>query len=647
MNSSRQRIWLTLACLLLPLALFGDLVPGDFAVTRVSKDEIVIMALKQIPINEEIRVTDDYWIDGQLDNSGSEAVFTLNRTLSVGEQYLFDLTSSGVTLEWEKNLHFYQYITTPYGTKKCFLFMIEANLEGLSWFPTTPGLERDITHIVIKEVDTIPGVIDHILTDTLVFKDLTPYRWLRALGSFRAWIALNDFQNGPLLEFLDFKFSVKDSPGVINFVTDAYQLSEQANSLFVPIRRQYGTDGSASVDIFASKDIEPFDSWSNEGYDDYYTDLTSVAFDPSQNFVVAVGPTSGEILHGNGSGWIRKDTNNTPGTNLELTGITHDGSAFWACALDGKIYKSSDGVSWTEKYPAPNGPVELYRIFYLEDAALANEPALFALGENGLILYEDPNDGWIASSTGLSSGRLFSICFNGLDFVAVGDDGVMIHTRDLESTWQTISNPYTANLYSITYAPFTQGGGFYAVGQNGILLYSSDLTVGFTRMDSGTRESLFSVTHASFDIDPGSGVTIADYVITCGANSSITAAKNGGVFETRRSIHRASALYSAVPIAPSGAGSTANTWLAVGEYGAVVELNLFAPILSGNPSKMILDDNASTSVSWVDDENGEKYIEVEATTVELFRQRIDLTLKRPATGGGEYRMGHRRTQVNL
>ena len=108
MNSSRQRIWLTLACLLLPLALFGDLVPGDFAVTRVSKDEIVIMALKQIPINEEIRVTDDYWIDGQLDNSGSEAVFTLNRTLSVGEQYLFDLTSSGVTLEWEKNLHFYQ-----------------------------------------------------------------------------------------------------------------------------------------------------------------------------------------------------------------------------------------------------------------------------------------------------------------------------------------------------------------------------------------------------------------------------------------------------------------------------------------------------------------------------------------------------------
>ena len=282
--------------------------------------------------------------------------------------------------------------------------MIEANLEGLSWFPTTPGLERDITHIVIKEVDTIPGVIDHILTDTLVFKDLTPYRWLRALGSFRAWIALNDFQNGPLLEFLDFKFSVKDSPGVINFVTDAYQLSEQANGLFVPIRRQYGTDGSASVDIFASKDIEPFDSWSNEGYDDYYTDLTSVAFDPSQNFVVAVGPTSGEILHGNASGWIRKDTNNTPGTNLELTGITHDGSAFWACALDGKIYKSSDGVSWTEKYPAPNGPVELYRIFYLEDAALANEPALFALGENGLILYEDPNDGWIASSTGLSSG---------------------------------------------------------------------------------------------------------------------------------------------------------------------------------------------------------------------------------------------------
>ena len=601
------------------------------------------MALKQIPQNEQIRITDDFWINGAFDDSGQEAVITISRTLFPGEQYLIDLDPSGVLMEWNETLHFYQISTTPGTSTNRHLFMIEANLDGLRWFPTPPGLIRDFSHIVLHEIDTLSGEIDHIIDDSLINKNLTPYQWHRALGSYRAWMDINSFANLPLSGFLDHEFSVASSSGVVTFAAEAYNLSEENGDITVPVRRQYGSSGSISVNIDPSNEIAPLSHWLNMGPGDYYADLTGVAYSPSGDYAIAISPNSGEILQGNSAGWVPHDTNGTSNENLKLTGITHDGTNFWACSREGKIYNSADGINWSVKYAPLSGAVALFRIIHLPNAG-ASQPALIAVGADGRIVYDDPIDGWQISPTN-SSKKLFSVAFDGAEFVAVGEDATILTSTDLGIGWQASSNTFQTNLYSVTYAPLTVGSGFYVVGENGVILYASDTSNGFTKVESGTKRSLFSISFSKIETDPAAGTTV-DYLIACGAGGTVCVSEEGSDFDLRRGgINRASALYAATSIEDTN-GIT-HAFVTVGEYGARVSIETVGIGLSGDLQNINVDGNSNASVSWASGESNEKLVVVEATSVGQFREQIQLCIKRPITGSGTYRIGRKRTEINL
>lgn len=643
MNLRRQPILQLIACVVLPFLTYGDLVPGDFGVVRVAQDEIFLIALKAIPKGEEIRVTDSFWINGAFDDSGNVGVFEIDRKLAPGEQYRLQLERFGIQLDWDKTLHLYQISTTLGTARLRHLFMIEANRAGLRWFPSPPGLRQDFSHIIIREIEAYPGTINHIFNEKLQEKSLNPYQWLRALGSFRAWIHAKDFSSQPVSEFIKYRFDVSPSPGIISFAADSYHLDEQSGMIRVPVRRQYGCTGSAHVAVETCDRIAPLDSWENMGPDDYYPDLTGVAYSPELKYAVAVSPDSGQLLLGDASGWTRRNTNDQSGQNLGLSSIAHDGAHFWACSLDGRIYRSEDGIKWDETYDPGNEGTPLFRIIYLEEAAIAKKPALIALGAAGRVVYYDPSDGWLISPNE-RPGRLFSVASDGLDYVAVGENGTILVSNNLKQTWQPLPGPQALDLYAITFASLPSNSGFFAVGEDGVILYSVDPGDGFNRIGSGTRQSLFDISTQMIEMEPGSG-KMADVLIACGAGGTVTASKDGAPFESRRRIDRASALYASVGIKDKD--HTTRAFIGVGEYGARVSLNLNGIQLTGVPKNIQLNNSASTNVFWDNGENGEKLVTVKASTVDLFRQRIDLCLKRPASGGGNYRIDRRTTEINL
>lgn len=640
----KQSIYILFLCLLLPAGLSGALLPGDFAVVRVAKDEVTLLALRTIPANEEIKVSDHFFVHGKFDGSGSESTIAISRKLYAGQQYGVDLSAHGISFDWGETLHFYQENASAYGPKLRHLFMVEANKSGLRWFKTPVGLEPDLTHIVIRELEGFENEIDHIYNGGLLDLNLTPYQWLRALGSFRSWVHIDQFIDIPLLDLLGLKFLVLPSPGIIEFTADAYHLNEISGTISVPVRRLYGNSGTATVYIDRTNLVEPLYEWDNESVDEYYADLTSIAYSPLLDYAVAVSPDSGTLLIGKPGNWQSVDTNADPHTNLGLSSITHDGTDFWACSKSGRIYKSSNGTNWTLDYAPTSGAPSLYRIVFLQQAQAQGKPALIALGSEGQILYEDPSDGWQTSASGSTDTKLFSVAFDGLNFVAVGEGGTLLSTQNLAQKWQSRTSPTERDLYDVFHYSGNTGGGLYAVGEFGIMLHAADLSDGFDQVESGTAETLFSINSATLEVDPNTGET-ASYLVASGAGGTVTAAKDGGNFTLRRSIHRASALYSILPIVSTSSG-LAQSLIAIGEYGAIVSMKTVGHSLSGNPDNIQLNSESTTSLTWPNLDNSEKYVEVTASSADVLRQRTDLVLQKPLLGGS-YRLGRHRTQVNL
>ncbi|WPJ95593.1 hypothetical protein SH580_19430 [Coraliomargarita algicola] len=634
-------------CLLLPVWLCGALLPGDFGVVQISQDQVTILALKSIPANEQIQVRDQFWSHGRFTGTGSGGSFSLTRQLKAGDTYSIDLSDLGISFDWGETLHFYQDNTAPNMPKHRHLFMVEANQSGLRWHATPPGLELDLTHIIIREISGYDDEINHVYNSgllDLVNLNLTPYRWLRALGSFRSWIHADQLVDLPLLDLLQLKFLVLPSPGTIEFMADAYHLKEGDDKISIPVRRLYGNSGSASVQIESTTIVEPLYEWENKSVDNFYADLTDAAYSPKLGYAIAVSPDSGSLLLGRATGWQAVDTNGDPQTNLGLSSITYDGERFWACSLSGRIYKSANGIDWTLEYMPSGTQTSFYRIVFLKEAKVLGKPSMIALGSEGQILYQDPSDGWQLSSTDSSHASLFSVAFDGQTYVAVGGGGTILLSQDLSRKWEAVSSSIALDLYGIYYSSASSGGGFYAVGQFGTMLYAQDLVGGFSAIESGTTQTLFSMQSVALEVDSDTGQT-ANFLVACGAGGTVTAAKDGSNFALRRSIHRASALYSIIPIV-SASAVKADALIAIGEDGAIVEMSTNSHPLSGNPEQILLNDAASSTLEWSNLDNSEKYVEVQARSVDKFRQRTDLLLQQPINSGN-YRLGRHRTQVNL
>lgn len=644
MNSRILAVALCICSTILVPSGFAQLVPGDFAVTRIQNDRIVIMALRDLPGNELIEVTDREWINGQfVASSGDAGSFSIpSAGLAPGRQLLVDLGAMGIDLDWEKTLHFYQEQTPPFASNQPtyvqHLLVIEFSLEGLRWWTNIPdGLIPDVTHIVIRQDDDDPGVINHVLRSEFASAQLTPYRWLRALGNFRAWDAVSNYPSLPSIGIFaaEIQFEVTPHPGMISLPFSAQNYKESEGQIFVPIRRSFGSQGNALVELVASNQIQPFARRIYQTLDDYNADLTAVAFGDGVGFV-AVSPDSGTLLMNDSGNWTPVFTNDDPGLNLRLSGIIHDGSSFWACSTDGRIYKSEDGKYWETVFDADQGGTGFFRMHFLEGA---NFPYI-AVGANGLLAFSDDGGNWGLSNTGTDS-NLFGAAYFEESYVVCGENGLLLSTRDVvEGPWSVVPTPTTRTLFDVATVRINSGSpSLLAVGRFGTMIETSSLKNSFVQRTSNTNRSLFAIIDLDFQ------ATGTNYVFAVGENGVTTYSEDGGAFVSQPMNPRAPALYA---LAQYNGGSK-HELFAVGEYGSVVRFNPDSGSLSGSIADIDLEGQGNTvDLLWESGESGDRYVKMtKSSGLSENRERIDLRLRRPSSPGSGYHLGNDRSEINF
>ena len=110
---------------------------------------------------------------------------------------------------------------------------------------------------------------------------------------------------------------------------------------------------------------------------------------------------------------------------------------------------------------------------------------------------------------------------------AVGENGLILHSRDGGDVWEPVASPVTWSLNAITFAP--DGQNAWIVGDNGTVLHSNDRGRTWTRQLPGIGYHLYGV----FAVD-------AQRVWAVGQNGHIVASTDGGAHWT---IQRAGGFY--------------------------------------------------------------------------------------------------------
>jgi trimeric autotransporter adhesin len=224
----------------------------------------------------------------------------------------------------------------------------------------------------------------------------------------------------------------------------------------------------ASGEVFTSPDGR---AWTDRS-SGTASNLRGVA--PSAGELIAVG-TGGTIVTSTngGTSWAAQIS----GTGANFAAVTWSGSqyvAVGASGLNGAIYTSPDGSSWTSRYSEPG--IMLLRGIVWPGSLFA------AVGQGqdggGAILTSSDGVTWTQNTTATAQYPLEAIAASGSQFVAVGDgDGESGSTEVLTSpdgvTWtaQTVGG-FGANLYAITWSP--QKKLFVAVGEAGSIVTSPD-----------------------------------------------------------------------------------------------------------------------------------------------------------------------------
>lgn len=162
-------------------------------------------------------------------------------------------------------------------------------------------------------------------------------------------------------------------------------------------------------------------------------------------------------------------------------GSTSDsgGSNFVAVGDAGAIFKTTDGIAWTNISPGP--AVDL-------NASLNALGKFVVVGAAGAISYSSDLAFWSAAVSNTSA-NLNALATNGSLAVAVGDAGTIRYSADGATWYAAASVPTTANLYGVAYA---LNGRWVAVGAGGVLLTSTDGS-NWSALASGTSVDLRAV----------------------------------------------------------------------------------------------------------------------------------------------------------
>jgi len=196
--------------------------------------------------------------------------------------------------------------------------------------------------------------------------------------------------------------------------------------------------------------------------------------------IFAVGFSDTMLFSADGQDWSFRDN----GLGVSFGSIDWLNGAWYAAALDGSLYRSTDGMNWTGFDFTPNG----------EDAGLPYELAY----HDGIWVvagYSSVHDGYLATSDDLQNwtfqifggvGRFYTVAWVGDRFMAGTLEGQVYQSPD-GLKWELLDPPVERLVYQITY----NGRDIFILDGRGNFLRTEDPDAGWLE-DGGTLANLRS-----------------------------------------------------------------------------------------------------------------------------------------------------------
>jgi len=256
----------------------------------------------------------------------------------------------------------------------------------------------------------------------------------------------------------------------------------------------------------------------------------------------------------------------TAGTALgtsDLRGLVWGSTlvAVGASGVNGVLYSSPDGVTWTAITAPATGPLNsvgyagIYNavgdggvILYSTDAITWTEPAasrtlttnklnavaggarIVAVGAGGLIITSTDGTTWIEAtgSRALTTNDLYGVKSYGTSvWIAVGKNGTLLTSIDNAVTWSVATSNTVNDLKAVTFGlnATTNALVFVAVGANGTVLTSPDTVTwtAQTALGTNTLSAITSVIRGTFE---ASGTQF----VAVGANGTIYTSIDGATW---------------------------------------------------------------------------------------------------------------------
>lgn len=295
----------------------------------------------------------------------------------------------------------------------------------------------------------------------------------------------------------------------------------------------------------------------------YWTNRTAVtrnglraAVHGGDQFVAVGGATI--LTSPDGNRWNLRD----PATTNTLFGVAYGNNRFVAVGWGPTIVTSPDGVIWTN---SGSGFIqgELIGVTYASNLFVAVGADLSSYPATGTILTSPDGIAWTNRALGFGS-RLYGIAYGKNQFVAVGSDsanaGAILTSPD-GADWTYLNPGVNARLVTIAYG----NGEFVAVGiGSGPLTLTSLDGINWVSHSTSLPVALGDTTGLAFGHNQFVAVTDSFYT-----GSRILTSCDGVAWIERQS----SSAYDLY-----GVGYGSNSFVAVGETGAILQSGVLPPV---------------------------------------------------------------------